>query len=88
MRLIGIVLLFSVILGCSSSKPAPKPFTWDSEKPTTQKTADNATKQDPCSLENLKTASDEQKRNCDPTTRIADSVSPKRTPPTTKKASP
>ena len=88
MRLIGIVLLFSVIVGCSSSKPAPKPFTWDSKTPAKQKTADNATKQDPCSQESLKTASDEQKRNCDPTTRMADSLSPKRTPPTKKKASP
>ena len=48
--------------GCSSSKPAPKPFTWESDtnKSDAQKKVQQAETQDPCSAANLKTASAEQ----------------------------
>ena len=73
--------------GCSSSKPAPKPFTWESDtnKADAQKKVQQAETQDPCSAANLKTASAEQKKKCDPTSGMSDSLSPKPSPPPPKK---
>jgi PBP1b-binding outer membrane lipoprotein LpoB len=73
-------VLFALVFiaGCSSSKPAPKPFTWESKTSTAdaQKKEKQAELQDPCSAQNLKTASEEQKKKCDPTKGMFDNVKP------------
>ena len=86
MRLIGIVLLSLVAFGCSSSKPSPKPFTWDAKTSAAKQPVAQTAKQDPCSPDSLETASAEQKKKCD-TTSMADSLSPKPLPPPTRKSS-
>lgn len=88
MKQFAILIVFALTFaGCSSSKPAPKPFTWESDtnKADAQKKVQQAEAQDPCSATNLKTASDEQKKKCDPTKGMSDSLSPKPTPPPPKK---
>lgn len=87
MKQIGIALLVLVIVGCSSSKPTPKPFAWKSKAPEAQKEIQQATTQDPCSPVNLKLASEAHKKKCDPTISMSDSLSPKATPPPNKKSS-
>jgi len=87
MKQFAIVFLLLAVAGCSSSKPAPKPFTWESNANTAdaQKKVQQAEAQDPCSPANLKTASEEQNKKCDPTKGMSDSLSPKPTPPPPKK---
>lgn len=88
MKQFAILILFAVaFVGCSSSEPTPRPFTWESDttKADAQKKAQQAEAQDPCSATNLKTASAEQKKKCDPTTGMSDSLSPKPSPPPPKK---
>lgn len=88
MKQFAVLIVFAIAFaGCSSSKPAPKPFTWESDtsKTDAQKKAQQAEAQDPCSAANLKTASAEQKKKCDPTTGMSDSLSPKPSPPPPKK---
>lgn len=82
---IAILLLLSFAIGCSSSKPAPKPFTWESSTSSAdaQKKVQQAQAQDPCSQENLKNATPEQKHKCDPTTGMFDNVRPATPPPVT-----
>ena len=91
MKQIAILIVFAVVLaGCSSSKPAPKLFTWESDtnKADAQKKVQQAETKDPCSAANLETASAEQKKKCDPTTGMSDSLSPKPSPlPPKKKTS-
>ena len=87
MRLIGIVLLSLVAFGCSSSKPTPKPFAWDAKTAAAKQPVTQSAKQDPCSPNNLKVASAEQKKKCDPTTSMSESVSPKSLPPPARKTS-
>jgi len=84
MKLFGIVLLLSAMVACNSSKPAPKPFAWDA-KTVAKQPLKQAAKEDPCTPENLKIASEEQKKKCDPTTSMSESLSPKSLPPPTKK---
>jgi hypothetical protein len=73
--------------GCSSSKPAPKPFTWDAKAAAAKQPVTQAVEQDPCSPDNLKLASAEQKKKCDPTTSMSESLSPKSLSPPTRKTS-
>lgn len=79
-----VFVLFAIagISGCDSSKPAPKPFKWDSSQSSKEapKKVEQSQKQNPCSAENLKNATEEQKRKCDPTTGMNDSLGPKRNP--------
>ena len=80
---IGALLLVIMFSGCDSSKPAPKPFKWDSngDSASVQKKIDQPQKQNPCSAENLKNATAEQRNKCDPTRSMMESVNPKTAPP-------
>jgi len=82
MNRIGIViLLLAFVVGCSSSKPAPKAVSSGprlNDQQAAQVLKDAEAKQ-PCSVQNLKNASEEQKRACDPTRGMFDGV--KATPP-------
>jgi hypothetical protein len=80
MKVITLLLLsLTFITGCSSSSPTPKPFTWQSSASSSnaQQTEQQAEAQNPCSPANLKTASEAQKKKCDPTRGMQDSLSPK-----------
>jgi hypothetical protein len=72
------MLLLSSMVGCSSSKPAPKPFKWDSDTSSQQaEPVGRKTEADPaCSPENLRNATEAQKRKCDPTRDMFDNVRP------------
>ncbi len=88
MKILAILITFALAFaGCSSSKPVPKAFTWESDtnRDGAQKKLHEAETQDPCSPTKLKTASDEQKKHCDPTKGMSDSLSPRPAPPPPKK---
>jgi hypothetical protein len=72
------ILLLSFAIGCSSSKPAPKPLSSGprlDDKQAAQVLKDAEAKQ-PCSPQNLKSASEQQKQACDPTKGMFDNVKP------------
>lgn len=77
-RIASLVLLLVAMIGCSSSKPAPQPFTWNSNTNSNeaQDKLRQAEAQQPCSPENLKNATPEQRRKCDPTTGMFDNIKP------------
>ena len=66
--MVGLILICAAI-GCSSSKPAPKPVKWESQQnpQQAQQAERNAEANQPCSEQNLKNATEEQKQKCDPT---------------------
>ncbi len=77
-RIAVVALLFSFMVGCSSSKPAPQPLS-SGPKLTQEQAAQaikNAEAQQPCSPQNLQDASEAQKRACDPTAGMFDKVKP------------
>jgi hypothetical protein len=69
MKLIVLLTLAIAVVGCDSSKPAPKPVTWKATVTPEQakKIAEDAEARQPCSEENLKKATQEQRQKCDPT---------------------
>jgi len=83
-------LLVVLIAGCTSSQPAPKSFKWESDTKTTdaQKKEKEAEAKSPCSEVNLKNASEEQKKKCDPTKGMFDNVHPKQPDRKEKKSAP
>ncbi len=80
MKTAFLLLLLFAVTGCTSSKPTPKPFTWDSD--TSPEQAQQARKKaeakETCSEQNLKSATEEQKRKCDPTRDMFENVRPKK----------
>ena len=80
MKTAFLLLLLLAVMGCTSSKPTPKPFTWDSK--TSPEQAQQARKKaeakETCSEQNLKNATEEQKRKCDPTRDMFENVAPKK----------
>ena len=71
-----IIGLLMFTAGCTSSQPAPKPFNWGSSADT--KAAEQKVKQmeaqSPCSEENLRSASDKQRHDCDPLQDVFDTA--------------
>ena len=77
MKTASLLVLLLAVTGCTLSKPAPKPFTWDSDTSPEQALRKAEAKQ-PCSEPNLENATDEQKRKCDPTRDMFENVRPKK----------
>ena len=78
-KLIVVSLLASSLIACSSQKEPPKPVEWNKGALTPEQAAQKlkeAERQQPCSEENLKNATEEQKQRCDPTRGIFDNVKP------------
>lgn len=75
-------LLLSSLVGCSSSKPAPKPFKWESDTSfeQAQEAERKAEANDPCSERNLRNATVAQKEKCDPMRDTFDNIRPQRQP--------
>jgi len=74
---VGLILICAAI-GCSSSKPAPKPVKWESQQsPQQAQQPENAEANQPCSEQNLKNATEKQKQRCDP---MRDMINNGRTP--------
>jgi hypothetical protein len=75
-----LLLLLFAVTGCTSSKLTPRPFTWDSDTSPGQarEALRKAEAKQPCSEQNLKHATDEQKRKCDPTRDMFENVRPKK----------
>lgn len=79
---IMVAFIFGLLMftaGCSSSQPAPKPLSsipQISEQEMRQKIKD-AEAQQPCSEQNLRASSEEQRRKCNPTQGMFDDVKPK-----------
>ncbi len=74
------VLSLLLAVGCSSSKPAPQPLS-AGKKLTPEEAAKvlrDAEAKQPCSEQNLKTATDQQKRDCNPTQGMFDNTAPKK----------
>ena len=69
--------------GCSSEKPAPKPLSSGPQLNQDQaaKVLKDAEAKQPCSEQNLKNATEEQKRNCNPSQGMFDNVKPAQPPP-------
>ena len=73
-----ILELLMFLAGCTSSQPAPKPLSAVRElspEEMRQKIRD-AEGQQPCSEQNLKNASAEQKAKCNPTQGMFDNIKP------------
>ncbi len=72
------VLLLAVLIGCSSSKPAPKPLSSVPQVSTAEMESKirAAEAKDPCSAQNLQNASEAQKRTCDPTIGMFNNIKP------------
>jgi hypothetical protein len=78
----SILGLLMFLVGCTSSQPAPKPLSsvpQYSEDEMRKKIRDAEAKL-PCSEANLKNASEEQRKKCDPTVGMFDNVKPKQQP--------
>lgn len=75
MRTILIIAMAAASVACNSSKSAPKPFTSTSDKSPQQiqQMERDAEAKQPCSEQNLKNATEEQRRRCDPTQGMFDS---------------
>jgi len=69
MKLIVLLTLTIAAVGCDSSKPAPKPVTWKATVTPEQakQIVEDAEARQPCSEQNLKNATQEQRQKCDPT---------------------
>ena len=80
MKTASLLLLLLAVTGCTSSKPAPKPVKWDSGTPPEQarEALRKAEAKQPCSEQNLKNATDEQKRKCDPLRDMFENIRPKK----------
>jgi hypothetical protein len=83
MNRLAILLLLLALGGCSSSKPAPKPLSSGPQLSQDQAAIvlKDAEAKQPCSEQNLKNATEEQKRNCNPSQGMFDNVKPTQTPP-------
>ena len=80
MKTVFLLLLLFAVIGCTSSKPAPKPLEWNSgiTPEHAREVLRNAEAKQPCSDQNLKNATDKQKRKCDPTRDMFDNIRPKK----------
>jgi hypothetical protein len=91
MRIIALLSLCLSVAACSKQKQAPKPVDWKSGALTPQqasKVLDNAERPQPCSEQNLKTATEGEKKRCDPTQGMFDHVRLVAPPATNKKLKP
>jgi hypothetical protein len=91
MKIIALLSLCVSLAACSKGKQAPKPVEWKSGAVTQQqarKVLDDAERRQPCSEQNLKDATEEQKKRCDPTQGMFDHVGPVAPPATNKKRKP
>jgi hypothetical protein len=77
------ILVLSALIGCNSSKPAPKPFKWESDTPFKQalEAERKAEANDPCSERNFRNATEAQKEECDPMRDTFDHIRPRSQPP-------
>jgi hypothetical protein len=77
-RIASLVLLLVLMIGCSSSKPAPKPLSSVPQVSTAEMESKirAAEAKEPCSAQNLQNASEAQKRTCDPTIGMFDNIKP------------
>ncbi len=77
LRIATLVLLVTMI-GCSSSKPAPKPLSSVPQVSTAEMESKirAAEAKEPCSAQNLQNASEAQKRTCDPTIGMFNNIKP------------
>ncbi len=78
LRIATLVLLLVGTIGCSSSKPAPKPLSSVPQVSTAEMESkiSAAEAKDPCSAQNLQNASEAQKRTCDPTIGMFNNIKP------------
>lgn len=82
MKTIVLFLASFAMAACNSSNPAPKPFTSKSDisaEQIRQKEKEAEAKQ-PCSDQNLKNATEEQRRKCDPTRGMFENIRPVKPP--------
>jgi len=84
MKQFAVLIVFALALaGCDSSKPAPKPASAVPQASPEQmeKNIREAEAKQPCSDQNLKNATEDQKRNCNPSQGMFDNVKPAQSPP-------
>ena len=72
-----ILGLLMVLAGCTSSQPAPKPYQWGNSEDTqaAERKIKQMEAQNPCSEQNLKTASAKQRHDCNPLQDVFDTAS-------------
>jgi hypothetical protein len=73
-------LVLSTSVSCSSPTPAPKPAKRESDisSQQAQQAERNAEANDPCSDQNLKKATETERKKCDPTRDMFDGIRPQR----------
>ncbi len=79
MKWIAVFTLSLSLMACSSTKQAPQPVEWKKGALTPEQAAQamkDAERRQPCSEQNLKNATEEQKRRCDPTRGMFENVRP------------